>query len=318
MELNIEMRPLKEAEEKYTFFQSQQLYIQSGCIGYLSAEMSQNGNELFSSWDDLCGHWKTDAFKTEFDNVINTLRYDEKGEGFLKNRSSLAAKCSQTPESAFKTEKDCYGFRIDTEKYAYLLRLNPNKGETNLYCYCYVRDLLDRHMRKAEKGIRFITPDYKELFRIKDGDRIRVITDTGEKLDRESRYIDDYHLEVGNNLYHICEFAERMHQAGNTVIPLRNSLPDRCYAVLPSTGELILITKGEKGYTSVNDNRNSREQNQKLADGHNSEMGISKAQAEAMLSGSMFGWHTKAADPANYDANGTPIRQRVRERGEAR
>ncbi len=280
--------------------------------------MSQNGKALLSSWDDLCGHWKTDAFQTEFDNVINALRFDEKGEGFLKNRSTLAAKCSQTPESAFKTEKGCYGFRIDTEKYTYLLRLNPNKGETNLYSYCYVKDLLDRHMRKAEKGIRFITPNYKERFRIKDGDRIRVIIDTGEKLDRECRYIDDYHLEVGNRLYHICEFAELMSQAGNTVIPLRNALPDRCYAVLPSTGELIIITKGEKGYTNANDTHNSPEKNKELADSHNAEMGVSKAQAEAMLVGSMFGWEVPAADPANYDDNGTPVRIRQRDRGEER
>ena len=109
-----------------------------------------------------------------------------------------------------------------------------------------------------------------------------------------------------------------MEANGNTGIPYRNSLPERCYATLPSTGELIIITKGEKGYTSVNDGNNSREQNQKLADCHNTEMGVSKAQAEAMLVGSLFGWHTKAADPANYDDNGTPIRQRVRDRGEAR
>jgi len=171
---------------------------------------------------------------------------------------------------------------------------------------------------KSEKQIRFITSQYKELFRIPDGDKIRIITSDSERLDRVCRYVDEYHVEVGRNLFHICEFAELMEANGNTVIPYRNSLPERCYAILPSTGELIIITKGEQGYTSVNNKNNSREQNQKLANGHNSEMGVSKAQVEAMLAGSMFGWQTKAADPANYDENGTPIRQRVRERGEAR
>lgn len=35
------------------------------------------------------------------------------------------------------------------------MRLNPNRGEYNLYCYCYQREWLDNHLQKAEKGIRF-------------------------------------------------------------------------------------------------------------------------------------------------------------------
>ena len=37
--------------------------------------------------------------------------------------------------------------------------------------------------------------------------------------ERTCRYIDDYHLEVGTNLYHICEFAELCERNGHTVEP---------------------------------------------------------------------------------------------------
>lgn len=48
-----------------------------------------------------------------------------------------------------------YGVRVNTDQYAYLMRLNPHKGEYNLYCYCYVREWLDRHLKQAERGIRY-------------------------------------------------------------------------------------------------------------------------------------------------------------------
>lgn len=116
----------------------------------------------------------------------------------------------------------------------------------------------------------------------------------------------------------ICEFAERIANGGNKVIPYRSSLPDICYGVLPSTGDLIIITKGEPGFTKASSPYDSPERNKELADGHNAEMGVTKAQAAAMLAGSMFGWDVPAADPANYDDNGTPERIRQMDRGDAR
>lgn len=72
------------------------------------------------------------------------------------------------------------------------------------------------------KEIRFIDSQYNELFRIKDGESIEITLDTGEKVTRECKYIDDYHTQIGNNCYHICEFAELMERNGNTYCP--NSL----------------------------------------------------------------------------------------------
>jgi hypothetical protein len=77
--------------------------------------------------------------------------------------------------------------------------------------YCFKRDWLDRHLKSAERGIRFITPGYQEKFRIEDGDSIRVTS--GEKsTDLVCRYINDYHFEIGSNynIYHICEYAEML------------------------------------------------------------------------------------------------------------
>ena len=313
----MEIKTINETEKMYTYSQSQQISMQTGLIGYLRADMDTDGNGFYSTWNDYNEELKTQDFKDEFDDVINTLRDD-----FLKDRAKLSDYCRSHPESSYG--KDSlgnvreYGVRVNTDNYAYLLRLNPHKGEYNLYCYCYIKDRLDNHLQQAEKGIRFITPRYKEIFRIPDGDMIRITTPSGEKLDKTCRFIDEYHVEIGRNLYHICQFAEMLEGNNSKVIPLRSSLPDLCYANLPSTGELIIITKGESGYKNASSPYDSPERNKELAEGHNAEMGITKAQAAAMLAGSMFGWEVPAADPANYDDNGMPVKIRQRDRGDAR
>lgn len=312
--MDLDMRALTEKEDKYTFSNSMQISMQCGLIGHLRADMDSDGNGFFSSWEDYRKELKTDEFKDEFDKVINSLR--EEGD-ILYNRKSLAKYCYSSPQAKMNNEHDYYGVRVDTQKYAYLCRLNPNKGEYNLYCYCYIKDWLDKHIRSAEKGIRFITPEYKEKFRISDGEKIRITFSDGEVKDRVCRYIDDSHVEVGDDLYHICEFAERMEQCGATFIPLRSDLPEVCYSILPSTGDVIIIKHGESGYYRSEYSTEDKAFNREFANDRNANLGVSKAQVEAMLAGSMYRWDVPAADPKSYDENGTLLRN-TKDRGDAR
>ena len=312
--MDLDMRALTEKEDKYTFSNSMQISMQCGLIGHLRADMDSDGNGFFSSWEDYRKELKTDEFKDEFDKVINSLR--EEGD-ILYNRKALAKYCYSSPQAKMNNEQDYYGVRVDTEKYAYLCRLNPNKGEYNLYCYCYIKDWLDKHIRSAEKGIRFITPEYKEKFRISDGEKIRITFSDGEVKDRVCRYIDESHVEVGDDIYHICEFAERMEQCGATFIPLRSDLPEVCYSILPSTGDVIIIKHGESGYYRSEYSTEDKAFNREFANDRNANLGVSKAQAEAMKAGSMFGWDTPAADPKSYNENGVLLRN-PKDRGDAR
>jgi hypothetical protein len=117
-------------------------------------------------------------------------------------------------------------------------------------------------------------------------------------------------------MFHICQFAEQMERCGNTVIPLRSSLPDQCYGVLPSSNEIIIVKKGEIGYHSSNQHCHSPEKAQSTVDEYNQRSGVTKAQEAAMLAGSMFGWATPAADPKNYNEQGLPIRARQQNKDE--
>ena len=312
--MSFEIRGLSPEERKYTYTQSTQINGQTGCIGHLRADMDSNGEGFFTSWDDHQGDLKTQEFKDEFDHVINDLRKD-----FLKNRTALTKFCYSHLDNSFGNDRE-WGVRADTDKYSYLMRLNPNR-EYNLYCYCYKREWLNQHIEQARRGIRFITPHYEEKFRIPDGDQIRIMRFDGEKLDRTVRFIDDYHIEVGggfgSNLYHICEFAEAMERNGNTVISLRSSLPEKCFVYVESTDEIGVVVRGEEGYRPTDVKPDKGVSKQKGVEYLNEAMGLSKAQAAAMSAGSLFGWDTKTADPANYNEEGV-LQKKQRDRGDAR
>ena len=209
---------LRSEERKYTYTQSTQIMSQTGCIGHLRADMGSDGEAFFSSWNDHRGDLNTPEFKEDIDRVINTLRED-----LLKSRGSISKYCSTHPEASFGNDRE-WGARVDTDEYAYLMRLNPNRGEYNLYCYCYKRAWLNQHLEKAENGIRFIDPRYKELFRVQDGQCVRISYADGKEDVCPARYIDDYHVEldgsISGRIYHICELAEMMERAGAKVEPV--------------------------------------------------------------------------------------------------
>lgn len=292
-------------ERKYAYRNSQQISMQTGFIGYLRADLGSSGKEFYSTWNDFNTQLKTDEFKKELYKVINELRADY---SMLHDRDALYKFCFRDPQAAMNEDKREFGYRLDMPEYTYMLRFNPYKGEYNLYCHCYVKEWLDRHLKNAERGICFIDPNYKEQFHIPDGDKIRITFQDGSTVDYACRYIDDCHLEVGSELYHICQFAEMMQRNGNKVIPLRSSLPERCYIYLPTTREIGIVKKGESGYYRTDLADGEPDAMRELVDSMNKKLGITKAQAEAMKSGSMFGWKVPAADPKNYDYNGNPLK----------
>lgn len=87
---------------------------------------------------------------------------------------------------------------------------------------------------------------------------------------------------------------------------LAEGLPELCWSILPGEGRLICIKRGERGYYPSDWETGDSEQNRKIADYSNQKRGITKAQEEAMLCGSMHGWDVPGADPKAYEQE--PIR----------
>lgn len=121
----------------------------TGCIGHLRGDFGPTGTEFWTTWfprDD--NNRRTEEFRVEFDNLINTLRFSLfKEYGFLANRSAVSKTPQMYPGCDFiGPVYQEYGLRIDTENFIYLLRCNTARGDYNFYCYCYEKKRLSRHM----------------------------------------------------------------------------------------------------------------------------------------------------------------------------
>ena len=145
--MDLSIRPIKPEEIPFSYTQSQNDNIESGCIGYLRGDFDSDGKGFYTTWEDKVKFLKTDEFKREFDDVINSLRFGY-GE-LLKERSSLSSYCHNNPKAAIEGNytKE-YGFRVDTDEHSYILRLNPTKGDYNFYVYAYDRETFEKHLNE--------------------------------------------------------------------------------------------------------------------------------------------------------------------------
>lgn len=323
----ITMQVMKENEMRYCFMQNQQINMLTGRIGYMHSDFSSDGESFNSTWCNEVESRNTPEFQDTLNSVIDLLQNDPQYRGVIRNVEDMKLLCSTRPNSRFplNLHSNSYGFRINTENYTFLLCCNIDPEHYSFSITAYQRETLDRHIKNAEKGIRFINSNYKTLFTIPDGDAIQITLDNGESHTRICRYVDDYHFQTVNgfgekyiNLFHICQFAELMEQNGNTVIPLRSSLPNDCLIYVESTNEVALIKKGVEGYFQTDYTVDDAEENKNNVNMLNKSRKITPAQYEAMKAGSLFGWAVPAADPKNYDDKGIPYKPKGIELGDSR
>ena len=150
------IRLMKPEEYNFAYTQKQEIMDDSACIGHLRVDLDSNGQGFYTTWDDHRPELNSPEFKQEFDEVISALREQEISGCFLKDRDSLKNFCSQFPEAKMTEDGREYGFRLDTDNYSYMMRLNPNRGEYAAYIYAYERDLLDFYL------IPTMEPEQKE------------------------------------------------------------------------------------------------------------------------------------------------------------
>lgn len=94
------------------------------------------------------------------------------------------------------------------------------------------------------------------------------------------------------------------------VLAILNKLPQHAFVdnrradgsrVVPDCeAPVINVVRGREGYSPI--------QTPLTADELNASIGVTPAQREALLHGSMFGFHTKGADLDNYAEDGSMLR----------
>ena len=209
-------------ERLYLYQNSTQISAQTGFQGYLRGVFDSCGNRFHHDFFPMRTPVDLE-FSDALQKVMEAMR-----ESVLCSFDAMRSFCyAEGYDGKIPSEigEQAFAYRIDNGNYAFLFRLTTMQDAYHVYCFCYRKDWLGQHMNKARNGIRFIDSSYNEKFRLEDGGRIRETAPVIDNaIERTARYIDDYHVEIGGNLYHICEYAEMLETAGKTVEPVTGKM----------------------------------------------------------------------------------------------
>ena len=141
-----------------------------------------------------------------------------------------------------------------------------NDCQTNKFELSDVKKLLDswaaekgligevrlEDIQKSPRLIRFIDSRYNELFRIPDNSTI--LTTQPDRPDPAERqfvskcsYLDDYHFQIGYEIYHICQFAEKMERNGWSCRPEPETEQEK--AAWRLKDNYLLFERSEEGFS---------------------------------------------------------------------
>ena len=139
-----EMRPITKDEKSATFQMKREAAEAVGNIGYMKADIDIDGEGFYKDWYGLSEESNNQLFKDKFNEILSSLRVDG---NMLESKGALAHFCYKDKPYKFKDRNE-YGVRVDAGDYSFLMRLNPNKGERDLFCNCFEKEKLDKYLER--------------------------------------------------------------------------------------------------------------------------------------------------------------------------
>jgi len=136
----MEWMPLEPEKVPWIFGSLNNTDQERGCIGHLRGDFGRDGDEFWTSWFDHLPNLKSQDFRNELQDVVNTLR---KPGGLLHDFQTMRKECS----SGREVERG-YGFRAESPHYEYCMRCIPTRGDYNFYIFCYDKDAQREYARK--------------------------------------------------------------------------------------------------------------------------------------------------------------------------
>ena len=304
------LRGLKPEEYKYLFEQSYALKRTCGYIGYTLESVENLNNTNGINWLNVFENEINEDISNDIEEMLN----------IAETYSTISALLDKDDKGIFEYENGVYfGVRVDINNTAFLLKISNIPESSDIAMYVYNATELDRHINEAKaKGIRIIDSHYKTLFCLTDGDKIKISNPRALSYTPTCRYIDEYHTDVGGNLYHICQFAELMEERNNDVIPLRLSLPDECYYYDEEQQKAGIIRKGYDGYIEMSMGTKKPNEIKDFIAEENKLLQITPQQYKAMENGCKYGWADDRANPNNFNDKGEYTKTNKQKNIEAR
>ena len=157
----MEFSGMNDRDHDLVFTQSEEMDQKHGCIGHLRGDFD-SGEAFYSTWWPHQGDkLNTPEFKADIDRVVNWLR---EGYAPLRNFKTMCSFCGlQGSQSKIKEAAlESYGFAIKTDKYQYMLRCTPVRGDYNFYLYCYDRKALEQARGELQRDTKSIEKNKSE------------------------------------------------------------------------------------------------------------------------------------------------------------
>lgn len=140
---------LNEIYKEYTYESGYSEKRRAGCIGIMTGRLNEEESSISVYWEIFDSERKTPFFMKDFDDVINALRVrKDKSPGPLFNRPTLDNFCkTHKGNLQYCNGSVLYGFKIETQFYTYLFKIDPRKDKDNIRVFCYTKIFLDNHIK---------------------------------------------------------------------------------------------------------------------------------------------------------------------------